>query len=118
MWNFLDGVNKPPSKRARSEGGTSGATLAPSPTSEELETLNVEERAAKVAALKAKADKAAVARAAKSAKQKRRRALGLRWDWVRGFGSLASLLFHVRCSAPLRSLAASVYVTVVCRTRC
>ena len=88
MWNSLDGVNKPPpSKRARSEGGTSGATLAPSPTSEELETLNVEERAAKVAALKAKADKAAVARAAKSAKQKRRRALGLRWDWVRGFGS-------------------------------
>lgn len=85
MWNFLDGVDKPPTKRARS--GNSGATLAPSPAAAELETVNVEERAAKAAALAAKADKAASARAAKSAKQKRRRALGLRWDWVRSFRS-------------------------------
>ena len=58
-------MKKPPFKRARSEGSNGGATHAPSPSSEELETLNVEEHAAKVAPLKAKADKATVARAAK-----------------------------------------------------
>ena len=84
MWNFRDGVKKPPAKRARS--GNTGATLAPSPTAAELETVNVEERAAKAAALTAQAEKAAAARATKSKKQKRRSALGLRWDWVRSFG--------------------------------
>ena len=85
MFLSNSGVDKPPAKRARS--GNSGATLAPSPTAAELETVNVEERAAKAAALTAQAEKAAAARAAKSNKQKRRRALGLRWDWVRSFGS-------------------------------
>ena len=85
MFLSNSGVDKPPAKRARS--GNSGATLAPSPTAAELETVNVEERAAKAAALTAQAEKAAAARATKSKKQKRRRALGLRWDWVRSFGS-------------------------------
>ena len=85
MWNFLDGVEKPPVKRTRSDN--SGTALAPSPTAAELETVNVEERAPKATALAAQADKAAIVRATKSAKQKRRSALGLRWDWVRSFGS-------------------------------